>query len=176
MHLHLIRQDISGCQHQHPELEADLWSVPIDINDGEPCCLYAEFMPRGWPGLATNDPVILGLAFAIAGDTKLVPLPPPAATSAAGPYTMERVDGVSNLYVRQGVLLRLRVSGATLEPCLGAVAHMSVFELRAQGLTHLHAGTVELALHARLPNRGEYACSSSSRPRARRTEPPSPSW
>lgn len=156
LHLYLIRQDISGYQHLHPTPEGDLWSAPIDIDDGGSYRLYAEFTPHGWRGAALNDPVILGLAFVIAGDTKLAPLPAPAASSVAGPFTVERVDGTSHLLVNKGTLLRFRVPGATLEPYLGAIAHMSAFEVRTQGLIHLHAATNELAFHAQFPNRGEY--------------------
>jgi hypothetical protein len=156
LHLYLVRQDISGYQHLHPTLEGDVWSSPIDIDDGGSYRLYAEFTPHGWPGAAYGDPVILGLAFVIAGDTKLVPLPPPAGSSAAGPYTMERVDGTSHLLVNKGTLLRFRVPGATLEPYLDAMAHMSAFEVRTQALHHLHAVSSELAFHAQFPSRGEY--------------------
>jgi hypothetical protein len=69
---------------------------------------------------------------------------------------VERVDGTSHLYVNRGTLLRFRVPGATLEPYLGAMAHMSAFEVRTQGLIHLHAASEELAFHAQFPNRGEY--------------------
>jgi hypothetical protein len=73
---------------------------------------------------------------------------------------VERVDGTSHLYVNRGTLLRFRVRGptgsATLEPYLGAMAHMSAFEVRTQGLIHLHAASEELAFHAQFPNRGEY--------------------
>jgi len=157
VHLYLIRQDISGYQHLHPAIDGDdVWSVPIDLDDGGSYRLYAEFMPEGWRGAATGDPVILGLAFVVAGDTKLAPLPAPAASSVAGPFTVERVDGTSHLHVSRATLLRFQIPGATLEPYLGALAHMSAFEVRTQGLIHLHAASNELAFHAQFPNRGEY--------------------
>jgi hypothetical protein len=156
VHLYLIRQDISGYKHLHPTLEGDVWSAPVDVDDGGSYRLYAEFTPQGWRGAAYGDPVILGLSFVIAGDTKLAPLPAPAASSAAGPYTVERLDGTGHLYVNKATLLRFRVPGATLEPYLGAFAHMSAFEVRTQGLIHLHAAAEELTFHAQFPNRGEY--------------------
>lgn len=156
VHLYLIRQDISGYQHLHPTLEGDVWSTSIDLDDGGSYRLYAEFTPQGWRGAAYGDPVILGLSFVIAGDTKLAPLPPPAASSAAGPYTVERLDGTDHLYVNKATLLRFRVPGATLEPYLGAFAHLSAFEVRTQGLIHLHAAAEELTFHAQFPYRGEY--------------------
>lgn len=161
LHLYLARQDISGYQHLHPVLQGDLWSVPVDLDDGGSYRLYAEFTPRGWRGAGLGHPVILGLAFVIAGDTRLAPLPAPAATSTAGPFTVERVDGTSHLYVNRSALLRFKVPGATLEPYLDAIAHMSAFEVRTQGLIHLHGAAVpsaggELGFHTQFPNRGEY--------------------
>ena len=187
MHLFLIRQDVSGYQHLHPVLQGDLWSAPVDLDDGGSYRLYAEFTPRGWRGSAPGNPnpgnpnpgnpnpgnpmtgnpmmshpIILGLAFVIAGDTKLAPLPAPAPTSPAGPFTVERLDGTSHLYVNRSTLLRLRVhlggNSVTLEPYLDAIAHMSAFEVRTQGLIHLHPGGLggELTFHTQFPNRGEY--------------------
>lgn len=154
LHLYLVRQDIWGYQHLHPTFDGEVWSTTVDVDDGGPYRLYAEFTPPGWKGL--GHPVILGLPFVIAGDTKLAPLPPPAATSVAGPFTVERLDGAAHLFVNRGALLRFRVPGATLEPYLDALAHMSAFEVRTQGLIHLHPAGNELTFHAQFPNRGEY--------------------
>jgi hypothetical protein len=156
LHLYLIRQDISGYQHLHPTLEGDLWSTPIDLDDGGSYRLYAEFTPSDWRGARLGEPVILGVAFVIAGDTKLAPLPGPAASSQAGPFVVERLDGTSHLKVNEATLLSFRVPGAALEPYLGSMAHMSAFEVRTQGLIHLHAASSELTFHAQFPNRGEY--------------------
>ncbi len=154
LHLFLLRDDLSGFQHLHPTLAPDgLWSTAVDLDDGGAYRFFAEFTPKGWSAL--GHPVVLGVPFVIAGDTKLVPLPPPAATATAGPYTVKRLDGISHLNVGRSALLRFEVD-ATLEPYLGSLAHLSAFEVRTQALTHLHPATNELTFHTQFANRGEY--------------------
>lgn len=153
LHLFLIRDDVSGFQHLHPAMEDGLWSAKVDIADGGAYRFYAEFTPKGRGAL--GHPVVLGMPFVIAGDTKLAPLPPPAATSTAGPYTVKRLDGLAHLLVGRSTLLRFEVDAA-LEPYLGALAHMSAFEVRTQALTHLHPAATELTFHTQFANRGEY--------------------
>ena len=83
-----------------------------------------------------------GLPFVIAGDTKLAPLPAPAADQRRRP--LHRAPGSTasaHLRVGRATLLRFRVPGRRRSNrYLGAIAHMSAFEVRTQALTHLHAG------------------------------------
>jgi hypothetical protein len=153
LHLFLIRDDMSGFQHLHPTLADGKWSTNVTIDDGGAYRFFAEFTPKGRGVL--GHPVVLGMPFVIAGDTKLAPLPAPAGTSTAGPYTVTRLDGTSHLSVGRATLLRFKVD-ATLEPYLGALAHMSAFEVRTQALTHLHPAATELTFHTLFANRGEY--------------------
>ncbi|WP_117208907.1 hypothetical protein [Allorhizocola rhizosphaerae] len=149
LHLYLIRDDISGYRHLHPVLDGETWSTTLDIDDGGSYRVYAEFTPKG--GHATT----LGLPFVIAGDTKLVPLPGPAASATAGPHTVTRLDGIAHLRAGQSALLRFGVN-ATLEPYLGSYAHMSAFEVRTGALLHMHPAASELTFHTQFANRGEY--------------------
>ncbi len=149
LHLYLIRDDISGYRHLHPVLDGETWSTTLDVDDGGSYRVYAEFTPKG--GHVTT----LGLPFIIAGDTKLVPLPGPAASASAGPHTVTRLDGTTHLRAGQSALLRFKVD-ATLEPYLGSYAHMSAFEVRTAGLVHLHPAANELTFHTLFANRGEY--------------------
>ncbi|GIH04628.1 hypothetical protein Rhe02_26950 [Rhizocola hellebori] len=153
LHLYLVRDDMSGFQHLHPTLSAGQWSTQVTIDDGGPYRFYAEFTPKGRSVL--GHPIVLGVPFVIAGDTKLAPMPAPASASAAGPYTVTRLDGTAHLIAGRPALLRFAVD-AQLEPYLGALAHMSAFEVRTQALTHLHPIPSELAFHTQFANRGEY--------------------
>lgn len=154
LHLYLIRDDLSGYQHLHPELRGDTWTTAVDIADGGAYRFYAEFIPQGRD--AAGHTTTLGLPFVIPGDTRLAPLPAPAATSKAGAHTVVRLDGTAHLNAGRATLLRFQVPGATLEPYLGALAHMSAFEVRTQALTHLHPAAEELTFHVQFANRGEY--------------------
>ncbi|WP_239120585.1 hypothetical protein [Catellatospora chokoriensis] len=161
LHLYLVRDDASGYQHLHPELTDDTWTTKVDVTDGGAYRFYAEFVPRGKDAL--GHPTVLGLPFLITGDTKLAPLPAPAPTATADGFTLTRLDGVTHLRAGRGELLRVQVSSPTgppvLEPHLGAMAHLSAFEVRTLGLTHAHAAAdapdATLTFHVEFANRGE---------------------
>jgi hypothetical protein len=155
LHLYLIRDDMSGFQHLHPVLAEGIWSTTADITDGGSYRLYAEFTPPGW-GAPGGHPVILGLNFIITGDTLLRPMPGPAASANADGYLVTRLDGTAHLKVGEGSILRFSVGDAVLEPYLGALAHISAFEVRTQALAHLHPAGSEIAFMSVFVNRGEY--------------------
>jgi hypothetical protein len=140
MHMYVLRDDLSGYQHLHPSHVDGVWTAPVTITDGGAYRVYIEFTPAGRP--AEADPTVLGVPFVIPGDTTMVPVPAPKATAQSGGYTVRRLDGVADLVSGTQTALQFEVSRdgrpARLEPYLGAYAHLSNFEVRTQGLEHLH--------------------------------------
>nr|BFE74188.1 hypothetical protein GCM10020092_074890 [Actinoplanes digitatis] len=188
MHMYVLRDDLSGYQHLHPEVVDGAWTAPVTITDGGAYRVYVEFTPHGRP--AGADPTVLGVPFVIAGDTAMVPVPAPRAEIRSGPYTVRRLDGVADLASGTQTALRFQVlrdgQPAALEPYLGAYAHLSNFEVRTQGLKHLHP--LPSQRHRRRaertacspstppsPNAATSGCSFSSAPAARSVRWPSPS-
>jgi hypothetical protein len=172
LHMYVLRDDLSGYQHLHPEVVNGAWTAPLTIGDGGAYRVYAEFVPVGRPaGTAPGgpEPTVLGVPFVIAGDTTMVPVPAPAAVARSGPFTVRRLDGTADLASGRPAAVQFQVTRAgrpvTLEPYLGAFAHLSNFEVRTQGLKHLHPlpanatdgapadGT--LAFHAAFAERGD---------------------
>ncbi|HEX8631824.1 MAG TPA: hypothetical protein VF755_27000, partial [Catenuloplanes sp.] len=167
VHLYVLRDDLSGYQHLHPEVVDGAWTAPVTIPDGGAYRVYAEFVPFGRPNGA--EPTVLGVPFVIAGDTTMVPVPAPAATTRTGPFTVRRLDGTTDLVSGRQAAVRFQVTRAgtpvTLEPYLGAYAHLSNFEVRTQGLKHLHPLPTNatggppadgiLAFHALFAERGD---------------------
>ncbi|MEU8238110.1 hypothetical protein AB0C07_07695 [Actinoplanes missouriensis] len=161
MHMYVLRDDLSGYQHLHPELIGGAWTAPVTITDGGAYRVYLEFVPQGRPPGA--DPTVLGVPFVIAGDTRMVPVPAPRGEERSGPYTVRRLDGVADLTSGTQTALQFQVlrdgRPATLEPYLGAYAHLSNFEVRTQGLKHLHplpaTGDAILSFHAAFAERGD---------------------
>ncbi|GIE95485.1 hypothetical protein [Paractinoplanes rishiriensis] len=167
VHMYLLRDDLAGYQHLHPEPADGAWTAPVTITDGGAYRVYAEFVPLGRPPGA--DPTVLGVPFVIAGDTTMIPVPAPAATARSGPFTVRRLDGTADLASGSQAALQFQVTRSgrpvTLEPYLGAYAHLSNFEVRTQGLMHLHplptgaAGgppaDATLAFHAAFAERGD---------------------
>ncbi|WP_344170029.1 hypothetical protein [Pilimelia columellifera] len=141
LHLYVLRDDMSGYQHLHPDYSDGRWRAPIAIGDGGAYRMYTEFTPVG--RAATDDPTVLGVPFVVPGDTTMVPVPAPVAQVRSGPFTVTRLDGPANLVSGQQTVLSFRITNADgtpapLEPYLGAFAHLSNFEVRTQKLMHLH--------------------------------------
>jgi hypothetical protein len=167
IHMYVLRDDLSGYQHLHPDMVNGAWTAPVSISDGGAYRVYLEFVPHGRP--ATAEPTVLGVPFVIAGDTTMVPVPAPQAQARSGNYTVRRLDGTADLTSGTQTALQFQVlrdgRPARLEPYLGAFAHLSNFEVRTQGLKHLHPiptsttgeapadGT--LAFHAAFAERGD---------------------
>ncbi|MEU4561832.1 hypothetical protein AB0F72_25900 [Actinoplanes sp. NPDC023936] len=167
MHMYVLRDDLSGYQHLHPEVVDGAWTAPVTITDGGAYRVYIEFVPQGRP--AGADPTVLGVPFVIAGDTSMVAVPAPRAEERSGRYTVRRLDGTADLASGTQTALRFQVlrdgRPAALEPYLGAYAHLSNFEVRTQGLKHLHPIPANatgdapadgvLAFHAAFAERGD---------------------
>jgi hypothetical protein len=165
--MYVLRDDLSGYQHLHPVVVDGAWTAPVTINDGGAYRVYAEFVPFGRPTGA--EPTVLGVPFVIAGDTTMVPVPAPVAVARSGPFTVRRLDGTADLASGTPAALQFQVTRAgkpvALEPYLGVYAHLSNFEVRTQGLKHLHALPTDttggppvdgvLAFHAAFAERGD---------------------
>jgi len=169
LHMYVVRDDLSGYQHVHPELAADTWTATVDVADGGAYRIYAEFVPKGRAG--GGHPTVLGVPFVVAGNTTYVPLPAPASSVRAGGLTVTRMDGTARLKAGRPAVLRFQVRDAggapvtSLEPYLGVFAHVSAFDVLTGSLTHLHPvmpagpqqapGDGVLTFHAQFPNLGE---------------------
>ncbi|WP_433796165.1 hypothetical protein [Actinoplanes sp. CA-252034] len=170
VHMYVLRDDLSGYQHLHPDVADGTWTAPVTITDGGAYRVYLEFVPHGRPaGPDGPEPTVLGVPFVIAGDTTMVPVPAPQAEDRSGPYTVRRLDGIADLTSGTQTALQFQVlrdgRPATLEPYLGAYAHLSNFEVRTQGLKHLHPLPADatggapadgvLSFHAAFAERGD---------------------
>jgi hypothetical protein len=101
------------------------------VLDGEVYRLYAEFMPTGRAD--NRHPLVLGVPFVVAGDTRYDPLPEPVPAVDLGGLTVSRVGGAATAAAGRPDVLRFRVADAggapvgTLRPYLGTYAHVSAF-------------------------------------------------
>ncbi|RZS34421.1 hypothetical protein EV193_109212 [Herbihabitans rhizosphaerae] len=167
IHFFVVRDDMTGYQHRHPVLDGDIWHTTVAITDGGSYRMYAEFVPLGSTDL--THPTVLGAPFVVAGSTAVAPLPPPAATATAGPFTVTRPDGPTQPQVKQINQLRFAITDALGEPAalgahLGAYAHLSAFNTISMSVTHLHplqplgdgGPPRELTFHAQFAERGEH--------------------
>lgn len=134
LHLILVRRDLTGFQHLHPELGTDgTWRILLDFPTGGDYRAFAEFAPDG-----RSETITLGTDVAVAGAYIPAALPAPSRTVTVDGYTI-RLDG--DLVPGRTNELTLTVSEAgrpvtDLQPYLAAYGHLVM--LRDGDLAYLH--------------------------------------
>ncbi|WP_426504489.1 hypothetical protein ACPPVO_44025 [Dactylosporangium sp. McL0621] len=134
LHLIVVRRDLTGFQHVHPNRDADgTWIVPLAVSDAGQYRVFADFQP------ADHDRgLTLGADIPAPGDYQPRPLPAAHRVSTVDGYTVT-IDG--DLIPGTASKLTLTVSrdGAPvtdLQPYLGAYGHLVA--LRDGDLAYLH--------------------------------------
>ena len=150
LHLIVVRRDLTGFQHVHPQRSADgSWAIPLDLPAGGTWRAFADFQPTGGPGQLT-----LGVDLHVSGPFEAGTHPTAAAT--VDPSTSARFE-------RHGddVEITVQRDGAAVEPepYLGARGHLVA--LRAGDLAYLHVhpldgGAPAVRFKAELPTPGAY--------------------
>lgn len=165
LHLLVVRDDMQGFQHLHPELDGETWRVKADLAEGGNYRLFTEFVPGG-----ANEAILLGTPFAVRGEDKQVAVPPPAGEVEVDGFTVSRPDGAAELTAGEESELKFAFSDAQGEPAapetyLDSFAHVSAFNTETMGATHLHPmekpgdGELQdatLTIHAEFPEPGDY--------------------
>ncbi|GAA3254159.1 hypothetical protein ACFO1B_51205 [Dactylosporangium siamense] len=127
LHLIVVRRDLSGFQHVHPDLAADgTWRVPLALTDGGPWRAYADFTATGGPA------TVLATDLDVPGAQHPAPLPAPVTTAVVDGYTV-RLD------LHDGVTFGVSLDGrpvTDLQPYLGAAGHLVA--IAQQDLAYLH--------------------------------------
>jgi hypothetical protein len=163
LHFIVVRRDLTGFQHLHPELEGDgVWSVPLTLPEAGEYRAFADFAPEGADGMT------LGMDLSAPGDYRPAPLAAPVRTAAVDGYT---VALAGDLAPGRSSRLTLSVSKdgkpvTDLEPYLGAYGHLVA--LRDGDLAYLHvhpdgapgdgrtAAGPGITFHAEVPSAGVY--------------------
>ncbi|WP_194117721.1 hypothetical protein [Streptomyces hoynatensis] len=165
LHLILVRRDLTGYRHLHPERGADgTWRVPVTFAEGGSYRMFADFAPAGDP----EGPLTLGAEVQVAGEYRPQPLPEPAATAQVDGYTVT-LDGALTPGTPSELTFSVARNGhrvTDLDPYLGAYGHLVA--LRADDLAYLHVhpegapgdGVTEpgpgISFHAQAPSPGAY--------------------
>lgn len=133
LHLVVVRRDLGGFRHVHPQLGADgTWSIPFTLTPG-PWRVFADFDPAGDVG-----PLTLGADLLVPGDFTATTLPPPAATAEVDGYTVT-LDGTLTPGRDSKLTLSVSRDGrpvTDLQPYLAAYGHLVA--LRQGDLAYLH--------------------------------------
>ncbi|RJL26506.1 hypothetical protein [Bailinhaonella thermotolerans] len=164
LHLIVVRRDLSGFLHVHPEhVGQGVWSVPITLQDAGSYRFFADFIPAG-----AEEGLTLGGDISAEGSFTAKALPEPSRTYEVDGYEV-RLDG--DLEPGKTTKLTLTVSKdgkpvTDLQPYLGAYGHLVA--LRDGDLAYLHvhpdgepgdgktpAGP-SVTFYAEAPSRGDY--------------------
>jgi hypothetical protein len=164
LHLIVVRRDLAGYQHVHPELDsAGTWSVPLDLSDPGVYRVFADFIPAD-----RTDGLTLGADLSVTGDYQPQPLPPATRTAEVDGYTVALTGDVEP---GQETELTLSVSKGgrpvtDLQPYLEAYGHLVALRDRDLAYLHVHPtgspddGTTKpgpgITFHTTVPSAGSY--------------------
>ncbi|MEV4132822.1 hypothetical protein AB0J72_11740 [Dactylosporangium sp. NPDC049742] len=164
LHLIVVRRDLAGFQHVHPQRDADgTWSVPLTAGAPGQYRVFADFQPAGHPRGLT-----LGVDVPAPGDYQPRALPAPGRTTTVDGYTVtvdgDLVPGTSSKLTL--TVTRDGVAVTDLQPYLGAYGHLVA--LRDGDLAYLHvhpdgtpgdgrtAAGPRITFYAEVPSDGTY--------------------
>ncbi|SCL13600.1 hypothetical protein GA0070616_0190 [Micromonospora nigra] len=163
MHLIVVRRDLSGFRHVHPEMDPDgTWRVTSPLGEPGSWRAFADFTPTG------GEPLTLGTDVAVPGPFTPRTLPAPAATTTVDGYTVT-VDAAPEPGRSSRLTLTVSRDGVPvtdLEPYLGAYGHLVA--LRQGDLAYLHVHPdgepgdgrtrpgPQVTFHAEVPSSGTY--------------------
>ncbi|MFD4180225.1 hypothetical protein [Rhodococcus sp. NPDC058514] len=164
LHLIVVRRELTGFWHVHPELAADgTWSVRLNLPEAGAYRVFTDIAPT-----SLGRTITLGADLAVAGAYDPQPTPSPARTAVVDGYEVT-LDG--NLVAGEGDLLTLTVRKdgrpiTDLQPYLAAFGHLVV--LRAGDLAYIHvhpngepgdgvtAPGPDVTFHTAVPGAGTY--------------------
>lgn len=148
MHVIVVRKDLTGFQHLHPEMDDDgTWRVPLTLAEAGDYRVYADFAE----GTLHGD-------VSVPGDAHTHALPPARQTAEAGDGYVVKLGGGEKARRGEEVELPFTVqrNGAQVdvEPYLGADGHLVAI---SEGeLEFLHVHPMDGAFMATFPKAGNY--------------------
>jgi hypothetical protein len=164
LHLIVVRRDLAGFQHVHPQRDADgTWTVPLSVTGPGQYRVFADFQPA-----ARTEGLTLGVDVAAPGDYRPQTLPAAQRTATVDGYTVTLTGDLT-----PGTASKLTLSVARggapvtdLQPYLDAYGHLVA--LRDGDLAYLHvhpdgspgdgrtpAGP-QITFYAEVPTTGSY--------------------
>lgn len=135
LHLIVVRRDLTGFQHVHPELDrgTGLWSTEVALDPGV-WRVFADFQPTGW------DPLTLGADLSVPGQFTPEATGEESRTSSVDGYDV-RLSGELTPGADRDLQLRVSRDGepvTDLQPYLGAFGHLVALRSGDLGYLHVH--------------------------------------
>ena len=141
LHMLLVRDDLTGFQHLHPEYQNDAWETTTDVPAQGDYFLYADFLPAG------GEPTVLRQTVRIGGPTtEKKPPEPNAATETMADGIMATLQGPRSFQAGQptGIAFLLVKDGqpiTSIKPYLGTFGHVVILR-HGDPETFVHAHPV----------------------------------
>ncbi|UED85167.1 hypothetical protein [Streptomyces profundus] len=166
LHLIVVRRDLSGFQHVHPELSADgTWSVPLTFEQAGEHRVFADFTPADDPA----GGLTLGADVAVTGPYEPRALPAAERTASVDGYSVTLGGEIEAGAESELTLTVADENGepvTDLEPYLGAYGHLVALRAGDLGYLHVHpqgepgdgvtpAGP-GITFHTEVPSAGTY--------------------
>lgn len=135
MHMMVFKHDLSGYQHLHPEMDtAGNWSVPVEFATPGVYHIVTDFVSGGKAVVLGTDVQIAGGAMEMASFTE------ESRTAVSGPYTAILTGDTAH---EASSVLKVEFTKdgapvASVNPYLGANAHMVAINPANLGYTHMH--------------------------------------
>ncbi|MGI5242301.1 hypothetical protein [Dactylosporangium sp. CA-139066] len=134
LHLIVVRRDLTGFQHLHPQRQPDgTWTVPLAVAGAGQYRVFADFRPAGH-----DRGLTLGVDVPAPGDYRPQALPAAGRTAVVDGYTVT-LDGDLTPGTASKLTLTVTRDGrpvTDLQPYLGAYGHLVA--LRDGDLAYLH--------------------------------------
>jgi hypothetical protein len=154
MHFIVVRRDLSGFQHLHPEQLPDgSWRIGLTVEEAGDYRVYADFSTAG-------EPMTLGADVFVPGAFRPHPLPPERAVADAGDG-YEVALSESGGYELSFTVSRHGRTLDTVEPYLGADGHLVVLRQGDGAFLHAHplgepGGSGPIEFMVEYPSAGNY--------------------
>ena len=155
MHLIVVRRDMTGFQHLHPELDAEgRWSTQLKVVEAGSYRVFADFKRRG-------ENHTLACDLAVDGRLDSRPLAPVKVIADAGGGYQVRLVGETSKARKDaeiGFAVTRNGKGAAVEDYLGAKGHLVA--LREGDLAYLHVHPTETGHGSESDEEGEHGSST----------------
>ncbi|MFI5845282.1 hypothetical protein ACIA8K_36820 [Catenuloplanes sp. NPDC051500] len=154
LHLIVVRRDLTGYQHLHPQRAANgTWEVRLAVAAPGGYRVFADFQPAG-----RDEPLTLGVDVPAPGDYQPRQLPGPGFVSTVDGYTVT-LDGDVTPGEESQLTATVSRDGAPvagLEPYLGALGHLVALRDGDLAYLHVHPEAGKLAFTVEFPSPGTY--------------------
>jgi hypothetical protein len=166
MHFYLIRSDLTGFQHIHPEMAADgTWTAPLQPLQPGTYRAYTSFIAKDGAGKAV--PLVLSQQMTVPGSATTTPVPAPSATTQVDGYTLTLAADQLKADMSHELTVTVAKDGqpvTDLQPYLDTYAHLTAFHDGDLAFAHLHPhgtangdhGGPTLTFEAMLPKSGNW--------------------